>query len=442
MLGCDMNKTFETAFATYTATGSLGNGGSSCVYRVVDEDGNEFAIKELRELSSDKLKRFKNELNYCRSCGIEGIVEVFDYGVSKRDEKKVPFYVMPVYPETMRSHLDDPGKNKEDILYMFLTLIDVLEQMHNGDVYHRDLKPENIMYSKEKDCYILADFGIAHYSADDLATLVETKKDARLANFRYAAPEQREPGMTIDNRADIYSFGLMLNEIFTGEVIHSHGYTKIAQSHSDYAVLDKVVEKMTGQKPIQRYQSFAEVKSEIAQVHAIASNWRKMRKVAEWPETTSQQQVSEMPPRSSPQNRTLNDLMQVQISEVDFRGDDMVFTLNREPNKEWIDFFHENLSGIQDFNYSPRHVEFVYQKAFMPDVDSGDIDRIKSINQRMIQYVEYANKAYESYMAQLHQERQRLKEEERTAMEQAEIRKSHFNALLGYKDGSGFPLGF
>lgn len=77
-------------------------------------------------------------------------------------------------------------------------------------MWHRDLKPENILHDPIENRLVVSDFGIAHFTAELMHTLVETKLAERLANFHYAAPEQRRPGGLVDHRADIYALGLIL----------------------------------------------------------------------------------------------------------------------------------------------------------------------------------------------------------------------------------------
>ena len=60
---------------------------------------------------------------------------------------------------------------------------------------------------------VVADFGIADFTAEELLTIVVTQPTERLANFLYSAPEQRVRGAPVDHRADIYSIGLILNEM-------------------------------------------------------------------------------------------------------------------------------------------------------------------------------------------------------------------------------------
>ena len=112
---------------------------------------------------------------------------------------------MPLYSGSLRKLLET-GIAPEQVLPYFGQLLDGTEAAHIRNVVHRDLKPENILYDQDNDNLLLADFGIARFEEDELYTLVETTPRARLANFHYAAPEQRTPGLEIDHRADIYDF--------------------------------------------------------------------------------------------------------------------------------------------------------------------------------------------------------------------------------------------
>jgi eukaryotic-like serine/threonine-protein kinase len=109
---------------------------------------------------------------------------------------------------------------------------------------HRDLKPENVLLDQDSNQLLVADFGIADFGQDPLFTDPETSPHRRLANFRYSAPEQRTPGVPVDLRADIYALGLMLNEMFTGEVPQGTGYKLIREARPEWRALDHLVERM------------------------------------------------------------------------------------------------------------------------------------------------------------------------------------------------------
>src|SRR5262249_38541747 len=98
---------------------------------------------------------------------------------------------------------------------------------------------------------------------EDLYTLVETRPGDRLANFLYAAPEQRSRGQAVTQTADIYALGLMLNEMFTGSVPGGQGYQTIGSVAPNYSYLDDLVTQMIQHDPANRPASIAVIKQEL-----------------------------------------------------------------------------------------------------------------------------------------------------------------------------------
>ena len=140
-------------------------------------------------------------------------------------------------------------------------MLDGVEAAPLQGVVHRDLKPENILTDSVTGAIAIADFGVAHFTEDLLVTLVETSPAQRLANFLYAAPEQRAPGLDVGTPADIYSIGLLVNELFTGVVPHGTDYKEIAEISREHGYLDPLVEMMLRQAPNDRPQAIAEIKA-------------------------------------------------------------------------------------------------------------------------------------------------------------------------------------
>ena len=109
----------------------------------------------------------------------------------------------------------------------------------------------------------MVDFGIARFTEEALFTAVETRAQDRLANFLYAAPEQRVRGRDVGPVADIYALGLILNEMFTGEVPQGSGHKRIGDVAPQYGYLDTSVDRMIRQSPAERPGSIAEIKREL-----------------------------------------------------------------------------------------------------------------------------------------------------------------------------------
>ena len=166
---------------------------------------------------------------------------------------------MPYYPQTFRKIMVQI-KDAHNKLDLYISLIDAVHYAHTTGCWHRDIKPENIMFDESNNELILTDFGIAHIVEDFIKTDIETKAGSRLANFQYASPEQRQVGGSVDHRSDIYSLGLILNELFTGNLPWGHDYQKIQSTNPDFEFLDLLVEKMLKQNPNERIQSLSELK--------------------------------------------------------------------------------------------------------------------------------------------------------------------------------------
>lgn len=239
---------------SYTLLKQLGQGGNSTVYQAKDEDGALVAVKMLKvnfeKESREKRKRFKNEIKFCRQNNHPHILHVLDDGVYAEGPDKYIFCVMPLYEKNLRTLLQS-GIDGDTAEKIFLDILDGLQFAHNKEVWHRDIKPENILIDNEGNA-IIADFGIAHFCSEQLATDIRTKKGDRLANFQYAAPEQRNRNQLVDGRADIYAIGLILNEMFTGQIIGGINYMTISSVNKDFAYLDELVSGMITQNPEDR----------------------------------------------------------------------------------------------------------------------------------------------------------------------------------------------
>ena len=265
----------ETAFATYRLTEQLGEGGAGRVYGGTDPLGTAVAVKILTNHTTDKRRRFKNEIAFLERNTHRNIVTVTDRGVATGPGIKGPFYVMPRFAGSLRSVIErrvPPDK----AIQIYSQILDGVEAAHLQGVTHRDLKPENILIAAGGNTVAVADFGIADFTADLLHTAVETAPTTRLANFQYAAPEQRVPGRVVTAAADIYALGLMLNELFTGHVPHGTEHPRVGAVAPDYGFLDPIVAELVRQNPSERPASIAEVKGLIQRHRAEAVSLQKL----------------------------------------------------------------------------------------------------------------------------------------------------------------------
>jgi serine/threonine protein kinase len=270
---------FETTFDTYVVDELLGEGGAGRVYGGIDGEGSPVAVKLLarERVTSDRRRRFKKEIAFLSRNRHANIVNVIDNGMTLEAKTASPFYVMRRYEGSLRDLMRD-GIPSGAVLPLFSQILDGIEAAHLKGVIHRDLKPENILHDRKLNNLAIADFGTARFT-EDLVPTVQTAPGQRLANFQYAAPEQRSPGSEITSAADIYALGLMLNEMFTGAVPHGTDPKSIASVEPKLAFLDGIVAKMLRQTPGERPGSIAEVKHLIERHMAEAVSLQKLSQI-------------------------------------------------------------------------------------------------------------------------------------------------------------------
>ena len=369
--------TFESAFNTYSVSEVIGEGGSGRVFAVKDDDGDIFALKCLfpDRVNTEKRKRFKNEISFCSKHQHQNIIRVTDSGLAIWNSKKCPFYVMPFYPLTLRK-LIDKGLPPDGVLPLFSGILDGVEAAHLLGSTHRDLKPENILCD-EKNVPVVAGFGIARFQTDILATTVETKPTAKMANLCYSAPEQRLRGAAVDRCADIFALGLILNEMFTHSVPQGVGYTTIARVTSQFTYLDEIVAKMIQQTPEARFGTIEEIKKEL---------------IGRRNEFVSLQELDskrrEVVPASTPPLFEPIKLMAID----DWNNGTLLLQLNRAPEDGWVRRFQSPHGGYNSIS-GAQTTDFGFQgdKAYIRAEES----RAQVFIDYFKRYLEMANRGYE-----------------------------------------------
>lgn len=198
----------------------LGRGGMGVVFKARQKSLNRLvAIKLLPPLEDhDELKlveRFHQEAQTLAHLNHPGIVQIYDFGETA---SRQPFFVMEfVDGMDVADLIAAKGRLSVDAtLRIIRPVCDALEYAHRRSVIHRDIKPSNVMVDHEGMVKV-ADFGLAKLQDPAFANNL-TRTHVALGTQEFAAPEVFKPGMVVDQRADIYSLGVMLYQMLTGEI--------------------------------------------------------------------------------------------------------------------------------------------------------------------------------------------------------------------------------
>ena len=198
----------------YRLDATVARSGMSTLYKATDlKEGRQVAIKvphEEMEADPVLVERFKREQEIGQELDHPGVVKTYD----GEDRSRLYMVIEWVDGRLLRSILNQERKLPIDRAEHFaLQICDALDAMHKHGVVHRDLKPENIMVD-EQDRIKLIDFGIA--MKEDARRLTHVTMSPALGTPDYISPEQVK-GQRGDQRSDIYSLGVMLYEMLTGE---------------------------------------------------------------------------------------------------------------------------------------------------------------------------------------------------------------------------------
>lgn len=263
----------------YRIQEQIGVGGMAIVYRAIDEKlDREVTFKVLKEdyiNDEEFIKRFSTEARAAARLSNSNIVNVYDVG----NDGNIHYIVMEYIDGfTLKELISSKAPfTDEEAVGIGLQIGAALEHAHKNGIVHRDIKPENILITKSGNIGTIkvTDFGIAK------ATTSKTSPIDFMGSVHYFSPEQAK-GENVDTRSDIYSLGIVLFEMVTGQLPFT-GKTAVAlaMKHLKEPIPDikainpnvsdklvSVIKKATCKEPKNRYQTIAELVKDLKYVLA------------------------------------------------------------------------------------------------------------------------------------------------------------------------------
>ncbi|MCI5066775.1 protein kinase [bacterium] len=259
----------------YEVIGELGQGGTGVVYLVrhVDLDV-QYAVKVLNRTFSENevfIERFKKEAALLLRFGHSGITQLRDFGRTGDGN----YYMAMDYCDgvPLKYKLEtEKFFSYSDALEISIQILDVLHAAHEKGIVHGDIKPENIMLDRESE-------GEIHVKVLDFGTAVLKQQfveedGAVFGTPCYMSPEQAAGEVLLDQRSDIYSLGVLLFELLTGQVPYegstvvqtllmhvTHPIPSLSKSFQIPVEIEDIVTKALQKTPQARYRTAKEFRS-------------------------------------------------------------------------------------------------------------------------------------------------------------------------------------
>lgn len=245
----------------YTILRALGSGGMADVYEAADQMlERRIAVKVLpTELSRDPdlIQRFEKEVRAAAALDHAGIVTIYEVG----HVDGIYFYTMRLLTGGDLRQRIRQGIEESEAIELIYTVADAFQHAHEQGFVHRDVKPENIMFD-DRGRPVLTDFGIAKAMA---ASTKLTATGVMIGTPRYISPEQARGQGGVDQRADIYSLGVILFEMLAGRrpyegdealaIILQHLTAPIPRLPEAFSRYQALIDSLLAKDPAQRPES-------------------------------------------------------------------------------------------------------------------------------------------------------------------------------------------
>jgi serine/threonine protein kinase len=253
----------QAGITTFKPIKTLGAGATANVCLCERPDKSQVVLKVLKAEGSgdsDLLSRFVQEYFATSSIDSPYVAKVFEHGFSETHA----YIVMEYFPAgDLRARIARDRPSPEEALIIIGSILSALTSVHAAGIIHRDLKPANVMF-REDGTIALVDFGSARTDADPMA---KTLAGVVIGTPYYLSPEQALGGKA-DQRSDLYSVGVMLYELLTGQRMYAaatlvalfemHKKAPIPKLPEPFARHQPFLERLVAKSPELRYASAEE----------------------------------------------------------------------------------------------------------------------------------------------------------------------------------------
>jgi hypothetical protein len=256
----------------------LGKGGMGAVYKASQKSLDRLVALKiiLPDVAGDPgfAERFHREAKSLARLNHPNIITVHDFGevatepaagTGAQGPTRLYYFIMEfVDGANVRELLRAGALQPSNAIKIVPPLCDALQYAHDAGIVHRDIKPENILLDKSGRVKI-ADFGLAKLLEQTPRDVTLTEAHQAMGTLHYMAPEQIERPREVDHRADIYSLGVTLYEMLTGELPLGR-FAPPSQKVQIDVRLDEVVLRALEREPERRFQHASEVKTAVERV--------------------------------------------------------------------------------------------------------------------------------------------------------------------------------
>lgn len=259
----------------YVLLEEVGYGGMATVYRAhqpsVERDVAVKVILRARLDDPEAVQRFQREARLIARLEHPHILPVYDF-----DGRHDPPYIVMRYLDsgTLRDVMSRGALPLAEVSYLIQQIGSALDYAHRQGIIHRDIKPSNIMIDRDGNAFV-TDFGIARMVSGGQHI---TMTGALMGTPAYMSPEQAQGNMNLDHRADIYSLGVILFQMLTGNLPFAHDNNfSVLMMHVNEPIpsaiqrnpelppaIDHITQRVLAKKPDDRYQSALELARAVA----------------------------------------------------------------------------------------------------------------------------------------------------------------------------------